>query len=184
MLTDTDGKTLIKLAREAISLGFKGKQADLKKYSKYNAPRGVFVTLKKQGELRGCIGFPTHVYPLNEAVAKAALSAAFSDPRFLPLKESELTDIKIELSALTVPKELKVEKKEDYMKKINIGRDGLIVKNNFTSGLLLPQVAPDWNWGPLEFLENTCLKANLSKDAWKEEGVSVLSFQAQIFEEK
>lgn len=180
-LTLKQGKTLIELARKAITLSFDNKTLNLEEYPEFKEKRGVFVTLKKNGELRGCIGYPRPYYPLNEAITKAAIAAAFEDTRFLKLTKEELKKIEIEVSILTIPKKIVVKKPEDYLKKITIGKDGLIIETNFTSGLLLPQVAPEWNWNTLEFLENLCLKAGLGRNEWKELGVTIYSFQAQIF---
>ena len=184
MFSIEQGKKLIELAKASIKSSFDDKKIDLKDYKEFSKKQGVFVTLKEKGNLRGCIGYPSDYYPLNEAISKAAIAAAFDDPRFIPLDKSELKNIEFEISVLTIPEKIDVKKPEDYLKKIKIGKDGLIVKNKFTSGLLLPQVAKEWNWDALEFLENTCLKAGLSRNAWKEIGTEVYSFQAQIFSEK
>lgn len=178
------GKKLVDLAKLSINSIFDNKTVDLTKYKEFSKKQGVFVTLKKQGELRGCIGYPQAYFPLNEAVNKAAIAAAFEDTRFPEVKKAELKEIEFEISVLTIPERIDAKKPEDYLKKIKIGRDGLIIKNRFTSGLLLPQVAPEWGWTVLEFLENTCLKAGLSRNAWKDADVEVYSFQAQIFSEE
>ena len=128
--------------------------------------RGVFVTLYKKKHLRGCIGFPEPILPLGIALIKAAKAAAFEDPRFSPLSTSELKEIKIEITLLTKPK------KTDP-KKIKVGKDGLIIKKGFNSGLLLPQVAVEYKWDAKTFLEQTCLKAGLDKDAWKDAESSI-----------
>lgn len=182
-LTLEQGKKLIELAKKAIILKFENKTPELTDYKEFSKKQGVFVTLKKNGELRGCIGYPLDYYPLNEAIIKAAVAAAFEDTRFPGLTKRELKDIAIEISVLTIPEKIEVKKPEDYLKKIKIGRDGLIVKNKFTQGLLLPQVAPEWEWNVLELLENTCLKAGLGRNEWKENDVEIYSFQAQIFTE-
>lgn len=179
-----DGENLITLAREAVLSKFKSKKVNLDAYSKYNTPQGVFVTLHKKGNLRGCIGFPIPVYPLNEAVEKAAIAAAFEDTRFSPLTESEYKEIDFEISILTIPEKIVVKNPEEYLKKIKIGVDGLILKTSFTSGLLLPQVAPEWGFSEKEFIEATCEKAGLPKSAWKETGVDIYKFQAKIFGEE
>ena len=184
MFTIKQASKLIELARKSINANFESKNIDLTEYKEFSKKQGVFVTLKKNGELRGCIGYPRPYYSLNEAVNKCAIAAAFEDTRFEELKKSELKDIEIELSILTVPEKIIVKKPDDYLKKIKIGKDGLIVQNKFASGLLLPQVAPEWNWDSLEFLENTCLKAGLSKNIWKEKETEVYKFQAQIFAEQ
>lgn len=179
-----DAKALIGLARETIFLSFKDKKPDLSKYSKYNTKQGVFVTLHKNKELRGCIGYPVPVYPLNEAIVKASIAASFDDPRFNPLDKKELEEIRIELSILTIPKLIEVKNPKDYPKHITIGKDGLIIEKPYTSGLLLPQVAPEWGWNETGLLENTCLKAGLTKNEWTAPDTKIYKFQAQIFAEE
>jgi AmmeMemoRadiSam system protein A len=144
--------------------------------------RGVFVTLTENSELRGCIGFPYPHLPLGDAVIQAAKSAAFADPRFLPLQEKELDKIKIEISVLTPPSELKC-KVGERAKNIKIGEDGLIIDYLGYSGLLLPQVAIEHKMNKLEFLEACCEKASLPRDKWQDEKCQIFTFQAQIFSE-
>jgi len=176
---------LIKLARKAI-------YGDLKKdeYKKeigplYEEKRGIFVTLHcyPKKELRGCVGIPYPTFPLGEAIIKAAKESAFHDPRFKPLDiREELDKIIIEISILTVPKEA-IIKNENDLNKIKIGKDGLIISKGYYSGLLLPQVATEFNMQEKEFLEETCRKAGLNKEAWKEKDCKIFKFQAQIFSE-
>ena len=185
MIKLEQGKKLIKLARESISCYFSDKDVKVDSVKKeFSSVLGVFVTLNKNKELRGCIGFPEGVYPLYEGVIKAARSAAFSDPRFVPLEKDELKDINIELSVLTKPEKIDVKKAEDYIKEIKVGRDGLIVKGTYGSGLLLPQVATEYKWDNRVFLEQTCVKAGLDKDIWKDLNECVVfRFQSQVFSE-
>lgn len=185
MLSEKEGKELLKLARESIKTFFEGRDVQVKDkiIKKYSEKHGVFVTININNELRGCIGYAEPIYPLLEGVLNAARSAAFSDPRFKPLTKDEFKDIELELSVLTVPELIKVDKPEDYIKKIKIGEDGLIIRSKYSSGLLLPQVAPGYNWDVRQFLEHTCEKAGLDKDSWKEKSILVYKFQAQIFKE-
>ena len=185
MLNKRDGKELIKIAKSAISSVFLKKEQviDCKVKEKFKEKQGVFVTLKINDKLRGCIGFVEGVFPLYEAVTNAARSAAFSDPRFMPLTEGEFKDTKIEVSVLTKPELIEAEKPEDYLDKVKVGEVGLIIKSRLGSGLLLPQVPVEWNWNVKEFLEHTCQKAGLDKDAWKYPNNKVYKFQAQIFGE-
>lgn len=183
LLTAEQGKKLVKLARESIEKSFKDEEVDLKEYSEFSDSRGVFVTLNKEGRLRGCIGFPEPVYPLSKAIADAARNAAFDDPRFPALDESELIDIKIEVSVLTLPEQIQVDDVEDIPKEIKIGEDGLIIRGAMAAGLLLPQVFPEWKADPLKALQMTCEKAGLDADCWKDKKYRVFKFQAQIFEE-
>jgi uncharacterized protein (TIGR00296 family) len=185
LLTEKQGKALLRLAREVIQAHLSGGSAPrLPADDIYQEKRGVFCTLKTRLDvLRGCIGYPYPTNPLGEALADAAIQAAVGDPRFKPVEADELADIKIEVTVLTKPEPL-TGKREDYPKKITIGRHGLIVKSPLTSGLLLPQVAVEnGEWSPTEFLEATCWKAGLPPHAWKEANTQVLTFEGQIFTE-
>jgi len=183
LLTDEQGRKLVKLARESIESWFKHEEVDLTKYSEFLDKRGVFITINKESRLRGCIGFPEPVFPLSKAVADAARSAAFRDPRFPGLDESELQDIKIEVSVLTLPEQIIIDNIEDMPNHIKIGKDGLIIRGPMDSGLLLPQVFPTLNVDSLKALEMTCEKAGLRSDCWKDKKYRVFKFQAQIFHE-
>lgn len=183
--SEKDGKMLLKLARESITEDFDGKKTEVSKEKKFQDKRGVFVTLKEKGNnnLRGCIGFPYPNLPLSEAIYRAAKQAAFNDTRFMPLKKEEIDKIKIEVSILTLPEEIEIKNNKD-LKNIKIGKDGLICNYLGYSGLLLPQVATEYNMGKIEFLECLCNKAGLPKDAWKNNNFKLYKFQAQIFSEK
>jgi AmmeMemoRadiSam system protein A len=178
-----DKKLLLELARESIKTYFKGKKPGMKNVTGLSEKRGVFVTLHKKGELRGCIGFPLPVYALNTAIVEAARSAAFHDPRFPPLREEELKDVELEISVLTVPEEIKVSRANDYLEKIRIGEDGLIIKGPFGSGLLLPQVATENNFNVQTFLNCLCQKAGMGFNDWKDLSNKVSKFQAEVFNE-
>jgi len=141
-------------------------------------PYGAFVTLKKSGNLRGCIGNIRSERPLSETIREMALSAAFHDPRFLPLKEEEVELITIEISILSPLK--KVEDRE----RIKTGRDGLLVKNGFNSGLLLPQVATEQNWDRETFIEHTFRKAGLDPQMIEDPHTEIYSFTAEVFSEE
>jgi AmmeMemoRadiSam system protein B/AmmeMemoRadiSam system protein A len=143
------------------------------------SPKGVFVTINRNGELRGCIGYIQPVYPLYEAVARAAIEAS-RDPRFtfMPITKEELPLLNIEISVLS-PLE-RIEDIED----IKVGKHGIYIVKGAYSGLLLPQVAIEHKWDRLKFLEETCYKAGLSKDAWKDKSTQIYIFSAEIFSEK
>ena len=177
---------LIQTARRAIKQYVKnGKKISVNNYlEKYNNKRGVFVTIYKKNpkSLRGCIGFPYPSFPLIEALIEAAISAC-NDPRFPPLSEDELDQITIEISILTEPKLINVKDPKEYLKKIEIGKDGLIIKKGVFSGLLLPQVAVEQKWNVEQFLENICLKAGLTIDSWMDETSKIYKFQAEIIHE-
>ncbi len=171
-----NSKRLIEIARRAIKTYFLKQDFKINEFSE---KKGIFVTLYKDENLRGCIGFIKAIN-LNKGIIDAARAAAFSDPRFNPVQEEEFKDIRIEVSLLSEPELLK----GDYLKKIEIGKDGLIVEKNFNSGLLLPQVALDYNVNAKEFLEMTCEKAGLDKNAWKLEDVKVYKFQCEVYSEE
>jgi AmmeMemoRadiSam system protein A len=142
-----------------------------------NVPRAAFVTLKKNSQLRGCIGDVLPQRPLFKSVILNAINAALKDPRFLPVTAAECNDIKIEISALTVPEPI------ESPDKIRIGIDGVVLNKDGRSALFLPQVAPEQGWGVNEMLSNLSLKAGLPADGWKE-GASFLVFQAVVFGEE
>ena len=181
-MNSSDGEELLKLARDSITSYFDKAEPDINN-SQYSDKQGVFVTLHKNGELRGCIGFPEPIFPLNKAIVDASRHAAFEDPRFPPVKKEELEQIEIEMSILTVPQLLEVKNPDEYLDKIRIGTDGLIIRNSFASGLLLPQVATEQKWDALEFLDYVCLKAGLPQGAWKDLNNKIYTFQAEIFSE-
>jgi uncharacterized protein (TIGR00296 family) len=184
LLTLEDGRLLVKYARHAIETFFSKKQLSMPEADKFTDKRGVFVTLTELGKLRGCIGFPEPVYPLKRAIIESARAAAFRDPRFPPLTQDEMEDITVEVSVLTKPELIEAENPEEYLDMIEIGKHGLIIKNMYYSGLLLPQVFTDYDCTPKKALEMTCEKAGLDEDAWKEPESRIYSFQAQIFEEE
>ncbi|RLE39230.1 TIGR00296 family protein [Candidatus Woesearchaeota archaeon] len=174
---------LLRLARDSIRTKFLNEEPRLTdEQKKYRSPQGVFITLKKNGQLRGCIGFPYPIMPLNQAIIQASRAAAFEDPRFPSLAQTELSDIKIEISILTTPKEI-TGKKEELPNQIEIGKDGLIIKHPESSGLLLPQVFTEYNCTQEQALEMVCQKAGLNPKAWKDKDAKIFKFQAVIFEE-
>jgi AmmeMemoRadiSam system protein A len=138
-------------------------------------PCGAFVTLRRSGQLRGCVGRVRTFLPLHKTVGDCALAAALSDPRFPPVRGRELSSLLLEISVLSEPVEARPEE-------IEPGRHGLLITLGSKRGLLLPQVAIEWNWDRTRFLEETCIKAGLPSDAWFR-GAQIESFTAQIFSE-
>jgi AmmeMemoRadiSam system protein A len=138
-------------------------------------PQGAFVTLYSKGELRGCIGQIVARMPLGEAVAAMAQEAAFRDPRFPPVRSEELDDLKIEISVLTPLQKI------DSTEEIEVGKHGIVIVRGGSMGLLLPQVATEYNWDRNEFLEHCCLKAGLPRNTWKEKGTEIYIFSADVF---
>lgn len=146
--------------------------------------RGAFVTLEKRGSLRGCIGRPRPEQTALDAIRDAAAGAARNDPRFPPVTASELSAITVEVSVLSTPESIAAEAPERRPAFVEVGRDGLIVRGEERSGLLLPQVPVDRDWDAVTFLEQTCRKAGLSKDCWRTNDVAVERFYAQVFAER
>ena len=186
-LSDSDGVVLVKTARKAVteflSNGNRMKlESDLEEKFSFNS--GVFVTLNNPNGLRGCIGFPMPEKKLSHAIIEGAIAAATEDPRFSPVKTNELNDIVFEVTVLTPPVEIDVSDPMEYLKKIKVGRDGLIIRHSFSSGLLLPQVPVEYGWDVEEFLQHTCEKAGLARDTWKNESVKIEKFEGIIFKEE
>lgn len=177
-LSDTDKKALLTLVRETITRKLSRQTVPMAQglSSGVQQKRGVFVTLKKRGDLRGCIGRMIPDKPLHELVGAVALQSALEDPRFKPVTLPELKDLEIEISVLTpmtpVPG-------ADH---IVVGRDGVLIRKGGRSAVFLPQVAPEQGWGRDEMLEHLCRKAGLLPGSWKE-GAELLTFQAIVFSE-
>jgi AmmeMemoRadiSam system protein A len=144
----------------------------------YEEPRGVFVSLKLNGELRGCIGYMEALMPLGKAIIHCAIQSATQDPRFPPLDLSELELVKIEISVLSP-----LEKIEDP-NSVEVGTHGLVIAAGNRRGLLLPQVPTEWGWDRETFLNYTCRKAGLPSEAWRDPETSIYVFSAEVFREK
>ena len=186
-LSDSDGVFLVKTARQAVteflSNGNRIKlEAEYEKKFSFNS--GVFVTLNKPDGLRGCIGFPMPEKKLSRAIIEGAIAAATEDPRFPPVTTKELDGITFEVTVLTPPVEIDVSDPVEYLSKIKVGRDGLIIRHSFYSGLLLPQVPGEYGWGVEEFLQHTCHKAGLEKDFWKSGKAKIEKFEVIVFKEE
>lgn len=176
MITDTQKHTLVDIARAAVASAVTGQPRADTELDDPPPASGAFVTLKKHGELRGCIGTLECRAPLAVEIARVAISAAREDPRFDPVVPSELNDLDVEVSILG-PLEPIDPRDPDA---IVIGRHGLVVEQGWRRGLLLPQVATEWNWNREEFLAHTCRKAGLLPDAWTR-GAKVYRFVADVF---
>jgi uncharacterized protein len=186
-LTKEQGEELVHLARRTVDAFVRGDDigtAESRAGPFLQEERGTFVTLKRlNGELRGCIGFPYPVKQLGEAVVEAAMSAAAYDPRFPRVEARELDALLVEVSALTKPEKVEYRSHKELPKQVRIGVDGLMVSAPGRSGLLLPQVATEYDLSPEEFLTQTCLKAGLRGDAWITDKITVQRFQAEVFTE-
>ena len=186
-ISEKDGQILVKTARMVVADYLKnGSKTELgKKFQEdFSFNSGVFVTLNNSLGLRGCIGYPLPDKKLFNALEEAAISAATEDPRFPPVKFEELDSITFEVTVLTPPTKIEVSDSQEYLSKIKIGQDGLIVKYGYNSGLLLPQVPVEYGWNEKEFLEYTCEKAGLPKEYWQKEDVEILKFEGIVFKEK
>jgi hypothetical protein len=182
-LTDEEGILAVRLARAELEKRIGGSREALPPLPPvFSQKRGVFVTLTRKGELRGCIGYPFPHLPLADAIRDAAVSAALGDPRFPQVNARELPLIRLEITILTMP-ELLPGDPEGRPSAVEVGRHGLIVRGIGQSGLLLPQVPVEWGWNSREFLDHTCMKAGLPPGCWKGREVEVLTFEGQIFHE-
>jgi len=178
---------LIDLAKTAIYTGeIKSiiQSVNLEKISSnLKKERGVFVTIYKNGGLRGCIGYILPVIPLYNAVIENAYNAAYKDPRFLPLKKEEVKELDVEISVLTLPQKLNYDDSKDLLDKLEPLKDGVIIRKGFSSATFLPQV-----WEQLlekkDFLSHLCLKAGLPKDEWEKGKLDIELYRAIVFGEK
>lgn len=186
MYSDDEGIFAVRTAREVVEAHVRGNAIPEFDFPEsFNAPRGVFTTINTypQLQLRGCIGYPGPYFPLKEALVKSAIEATH-DPRFYPLIPEELDRIVIEVSILTPPRLIEVKSPREYLKKIKIGRDGLVVQKGFARGLLLPQVPVEEKWDVEEFLRYTCIKAGLDRNCWKDKKTQIFWFSAEVFAEE
>ena len=176
-LTAADKELLLKIARAELEARLDGREApeSLALPERLKEERGAFVTIHKNGRLRGCIGYIEARKPLYETIKEMAVAAAFHDPRFSPLRRDEWPQIDIEISVLSTLQEI------FDIKDIEVGRHGLYVIQGEHRGLLLPQVASEYGWDRLAFLQQTCRKAGLAAQAWQEEGTKLFIFSADIF---
>jgi uncharacterized protein (TIGR00296 family) len=200
MILDEEGEKAVKLARTVVEThldwlassgsthdGHANNDEDIE-LNRDAESYGVFVTLNyidshKQEHLRGCIGFPIAQKSLYRSIIDASIAAATQDPRFPPVEKKELAEIVFEVSILTRPEEIKVQNPKEYLNVIKIGRDGLILRWRYGSGLLLPQVPVEFKWDIEEYLANLCYKAGAPPDIWLMSDSKIYSFQASIYKE-
>ncbi|MBN2688231.1 MAG: AmmeMemoRadiSam system protein A [Deltaproteobacteria bacterium] len=178
-LSHDDKARLLEIARKSIESRLSGKSPPVPSGCSpvLSEDRGAFVTLKKNGALRGCIGSFEARGPLYSTVEEMARSAAFHDPRFPPLSADELDEVTIEISALTPLRRIA------GIEEIEVGKHGIYIVRGFYRGVLLPQVATEYNWDKVTFLEETCHKAGLQANAWKDKETEIYIFSADIFGE-
>jgi AmmeMemoRadiSam system protein A len=173
-------RALLGLARGTLEAHFRGEpppRLASDRSDTFGQPRGLFVTLRRGDDLRGCIGTVAARGEITRIVSEYALRAALEDPRFPPLSAEELAGVTIEISVLGAPRE--IAGPDD----VGIGRDGLIVEAGGRRGLLLPQVAPEWGFDAPTFVAEVCRKAGLPPDAWRAEGTRLWAFGAEVFGE-
>ncbi len=178
MLSPTDRTHLVAIARAAVVARVAGAEPPgLDAVTGPLAePGAAFVTLRFGGRLRGCVGSITPSVPLAEAVAHAAAASATEDPRFDSVGESDLASLELEISVLGELEPI------DGPADIEIGRHGLVVEDGAAHGLLLPQVAVEWNWSDATFVNQVCIKAGLATDAWRGDA-RLFRFEADVFGE-
>ncbi len=178
-LSQAEKKTLLEVARTSIRRYLTdGSLPEFEVTENLQRPGAAFVTLKKHGQLRGCIGHTVASEPLYRTVSTCAVQAAVADPRFQPLKLPELDSVEIEISVLTPLQDVNI------LEEIEVGRDGLMISMGKRRGLLLPQVAAEYGWDRVQFLRQTCLKAGLPTDAYKSPHAHIQKFQAVVFHEE
>jgi AmmeMemoRadiSam system protein A len=174
--SEADRHKILKFARqvvvEAVTLGRLPEHVPTDGI--FSQRRGVFVTLRNNGHLRGCIGVVEADTPLGDSVARCAAGAALQDPRFAPMRVADLSHLQIEISLLTQPQPIAINA-------IEIGRHGLIVASGDRRGLLLPQVAVEHHLDREQFLSETCRKAHLLRDAWRDARTQILAFTCDVF---
>ena len=178
MLNEGQKERLLQIARRSIEEYFSsGKAPELTETDPtLIEKKGAFVTITKGGTLRGCIGYIEPIKPLYQTISEMAIQAAVGDPRFPAMDERELKEVRLEISVLSPLRKI------DDPSQIEVGTHGIMLRQGFNSGLLLPQVATEYGWGREEFLENTCYKAGLPPDAWKK-GAEISIFSADVFGE-
>ncbi len=178
MLSEQEGRELLRLARHALEIHFGA--ATLAPSILVRTPNGVggvFATMKCDGELRGCIGYVLPNIDLQKTTERAVVAAATSDPRFAAVEAEELSRMRISISVLAdaVP--------VDEVEEIEIGRDGIVIERDGARGLLLPQVASERGWDRERFLAETCTKAGLGPESWKDAETAIWRFAAVHFDE-
>ncbi len=177
-LDEPQRKELLEIARGALEgyIGAGKIPSGVEARGKLAAPGAAFVTLTKNGRLRGCIGYTEAVAPLFKVVQECAVAAATEDPRFPPVSPIELPSLRIEISVLTPMFPIRPEE-------VEVGRHGLLVAQGRMRGLLLPQVPVEWGWDREAFLDQTCVKAGLPPSAWRH-GATLRAFTAEVFGER
>jgi AmmeMemoRadiSam system protein A len=179
-LTESERQLLLQVARNAVHSYLSDETPRIPEAPRggpLTEARGIFVSIHKNGELRGCIGNVHPASPLYRSAAECAIAAAVGDPRFMPLMRAELGAVEFEISVLSPMQRI------DDVQKIEVGRHGLLISKKASRGLLLPQVASTYGWNRERFLQETCKKAGLGPDDWRE-GAIIQCFSALVFGER
>jgi AmmeMemoRadiSam system protein A len=183
MLTHELKRELLGIARSSIAAALQQKPTRVSNVHEIHPsqellqPRGAFVTIRIDGELRGCIGYMESLLPLAEVVAEVAAKAALDDPRFSPLTRTELDHAALEISVLSPLHKI------HSVEEVKVGTHGLMLELGSCRGVLLPQVATEYGWNAVEFLEAVCRKSGLHRLAWKEPDAEISVFSAEILNE-
>jgi hypothetical protein len=179
-LSERDKSELLAIARKSVEMAVgehKEYQPEASLSEALNQDRGAFVTLREGGELRGCIGYTSATKPLYRTVRETATLAALRDPRFRAVQASELPKLEYEISVLSPLRRVM------DVQQIKIGQDGLLMKNGNNEGLFLPQVPVEQKWGLQKYLEETCGKAGMEANCWKDANTDIFKFTAVVFGE-
>jgi AmmeMemoRadiSam system protein A len=176
-LTDREKNLLHDIVKASIAARLTGREPGVVQIRSdiLKEKRGAFVTLKKNGRLRGCIGYIDAIKPLYQTVGDMAVAAAFQDPRFPQVNPEEFEHLSFEISVLSPLRQIL------DIREIEVGKHGLYITKGHHAGLLLPQVAAEYGWERITFLEETCGKAGLPPQAWKERDVKIYIFSADVF---
>ncbi len=176
-LTDQDKHLLHAIAKDAIAARLSGRECGNRTIDSgiLKEKRGAFVTLKKNNRLRGCIGYIDAIQPLEQTIRETAIAAAFHDPRFPQLRPEEFERLSFEISVLSPLRQI------SDIQEIEVGKHGLYITAGRHSGLLLPQVATEHGWGRIPFLEETCHKAGLPPQAWRDKDTKIYIFSVDVF---
>jgi uncharacterized protein len=172
-------EVLLRIAHAAVASALEKHEPDTSALPSHLAqhlaePRGAFTTLYAKGKLRGCVGYPTALLPLHRTIVETARAAAFDDPRFVAVTLAEVPDLRISISVLSPLRPIAVEE-------IEVGRHGLLITGGSRRGLLLPQVPVEHAWDRITFLEQTCAKAGLPLDDWRNPQIKIEAFTAEVF---
>ena len=175
-LSEADRRALLQLARKAVveAVTHGGLPEQIPHDGVFAERRGAFVTLHVQRRLRGCIGVIEADQPLGDSIVRCAASSALQDPRFPPMRAEDLAELQIEISLLSAPAPISLEE-------VEVGRHGLLVSRGEQRGLLLPQVAVQHHLNREQFFEETCRKAQLPREVWRDPGTQLFGFTCEVF---